>query len=100
MPLGDWRDVSIILLAIEAIVIGLVYGLIFYYLWKGFRIATGWLRLTGLPQGRRYSRLIKEVTNQYSKKIVRPVVNLESKLNQTSRTLSSVANTPKQRTRR
>jgi hypothetical protein len=100
MTLGDWRDVSIILLAIEAIVIGLVYGLIFYYLWKGFRITTGWLRLTGLPQGRRYSRLIKEVTNQYSKKIVRPVVNLESKLNQTSRTLSSVANTPKQRTRR
>jgi hypothetical protein len=100
MTLGDWRDVSIILLAIEAIVIGIVYGLIFYYLWKGFRIATGWLRLTGLPQGRRYSYQIKNITQQYSKKVVRPIVKVETTLDRTTRTLGHIASTPKQRTRR
>jgi len=100
MILGDWRDASIILLAIEAIVIGLVYGLIFYYLWKGSRIATGWLRLSGLPQGRRYSRQIKTVTQQYSKKVVRPIVAAETTIDRTTRTLAHIASTPKQRTRR
>ncbi len=100
MTLGDWRDVSIILLAIEAIVIGIIYGLIFYYLWKGFRIATGWLRLTGLPQGRRYSRQIKNITQQYSQKVARPIVKAETTIARTTRTLGSIAAAPKQRTRR
>ena len=100
MTLGDWRDVSIILLAAEAMVIGLIYGLIFYYLWKGFRIATAWLGLTGLPEGRRYARLMRDITQQYSKKIVRPVVKIEATLTRTSRTLGAVAEIPKQRTRR
>ena len=100
MTLGDWRDVSIILLAVEAMLIGLIYGLIFYYLWKGFRIATAWLGLTGLPEGRRYARMMRDLTQQYSKKIARPVVKIESTLTRTSRTLGSVTEIPKQRTRR
>ncbi len=100
MTLGDWRDASIILLAIEAIIIGIVYGLIFYYLWKGFRTATGWLRLTGLPQGRRYSRQIKTITQQYSQKVVRPIVKMETALDRATRTIGYIASTPKQRTRR
>ncbi len=100
MTLGDWRDLSIILLAVEAMLIGLIYGLIFYYLWKGFRIATAWLGLTGFPEGRRYARLMRDITQQYSKKIVRPVVKTEATLTRTSRALGAVAEIPKQRTRR
>ena len=100
MTLGDWRDVSIILLAVEAMLIGLVYGLIFYYLWKGFRIVTTWLGLTGLPEGRRYARLIRDYSQQYSKKIVRPVIKVETALTRTTRTLGTLTEIPQQRTRR
>ncbi len=100
MSLNLWRDISVILLVIEFLIIGLVYGAIFYFIWKGLRLATRWLRGTGLPQGQRYSRRANQVSLQYSQKIVRPVVNLEGKLHQVSRTLDAVATTSKQRSRR
>ncbi len=100
MTLGDWRDISLILLAVEAMLIGLIYGLIFYYLWKGFRVATAWLGLTGLPEGRRYARMMRDISRQYSKKIVRPVVKIEATLTRASRTLGSVTEIPQQRIRR
>ena len=100
MSLGDWRDISIILLSVEAMLIGVIYGLIFYYLWKGFRIARGWLIANGLPTGQRYSRQIKEITQQYSKKVVRPVVKVETTLTRASNTVGAVTRIPKQRTRR
>ena len=100
MTLGNWRDLSLILLAFEAIVIGLVYGLIFYYLWKGFRIATTWLRGRGLPESRRYSRMIKQITQQTSEKIVQPFITLEATWRQAAQTIDSIAHVPKQRNRR
>jgi len=100
MTLANWRDISLILLAVEAIILALIPGLIFYFLWKGFRTATSWLRMIGLPEGQRYSRMMKEVTQRYSKKVVRPVAKIETTLTQTSQTLNSVATIPKQRTRR
>ncbi len=98
MTLGDWRDLSLILLSIEAMLIGLIYGLIFYYVWKGFRIATSWLRLRGLPTGQQFARQIKTITQRYSKKVVRPVVTLETTLTRTAHTLGAITNIPKQRT--
>lgn len=100
MSLGDWRDASIILLSLEGIVIGIIYGLAFYYSWKGVRIARNWLSLKGFPEGQRYTRLMKTYTRQYSQKIVRPVVKVESTYTRTKKTLGTVAATPKQRTRR
>jgi hypothetical protein len=99
MSLGDWRDVSIILLALEALIIGLIYGAIFYYLRKGFRITTIWLSQIGLPGGRRYARTAKDITQQYSKKIVRPIVSAETTLTRTTRTVGHIAKIPKLRTR-
>jgi hypothetical protein len=84
MSLGDWRDLSIILLAVEGIIIALIYGIIFYYLWKGFRVAHQWLQRTGLPQGQRYAGLAKRYTRYYSHKAVKPVVQAESKLGEVS----------------
>ena len=100
MTLGDWRDLSIILLAIEAIVIATIYGVVFYYLWKGFRIATTWLRTTGLPQSNLYSRLLRDKTKTYSKKIVRPIVQVETTTSEISNTVRTITDIPKQRTRR
>ncbi len=100
MTLADWRDASIILLALEAIVIGIIYGAAFYYFWKGVRVARAWLRTTGFPQGQRYTRLMKSYTDQYSKKIVRPVVKVETTVTRVSKTAGAIASVPKQRTRR
>jgi hypothetical protein len=100
MTLADWRDVSIILLALEAIVIGIIYGAAFYYFWKGVRIARAWLSTKGFPEGQRYTRLMKTYTNQYSKKIVRPVVKAEATVTRATKTVGTLASAPKQRTRR
>ncbi len=100
MSLGDWRDISLILLSLEALVIGLIYGVIFYYLWKGFRITTIWLSHIGLPEARRYAHLAKTYSYQYSKKIVRPIISVETTLTRTTRTAGHLVPTPKQRTRR
>ena len=84
MSVGDWRDVSIILLSLEGILIGLIYGAIFYFLWKGFRIAHGWLQRIGLPQGRRYAALVRWYTFRYSRKVVKPFVTAEAVASQTT----------------
>jgi len=100
MTLADWRDVSLILLFLEAIVIGILYGLFFYYSWKAVRITRGWLSTKGFPEGQRYTRLMKTYTQQYSKKVVRPVVKTEAVFTRTSRTLGTIVSAPKQRKRR
>ena len=100
MTLGDWRDVSIILLAFEAMVIGLVYGAVFYYLWKGFRVAHGWLQKIGLPQGQRYARLARQYTYYYSHKTVKPVVELETKLGEVAETTRTLLAPPRDKSKR
>jgi len=84
MSLGDWRDVSVILLSLEALVIGLIYGAIFYFLWKGSRIAHRWLANIGLPQGRRYAALARWYTTRYSKKTIRPFVTIHAVTSETT----------------
>ena len=100
MSLDAWRDLSVILLVFVSLIIGLIYGLIFYFGWKGLRLSNHWLRGTGLPQGQRYARRARELSWQYSQKVVRPVVKLETQLHQTSRTLKTLTNASKQRSRR
>jgi len=100
MTLGDWRDASIILLAIEGLIFAVIYGVIFYYLWKGSRIATRWLRTIGLPQGTQYSQLLRDKTLYYSRKIVRPFEKVETAESQISSTARTIADIPKHRTRR
>ncbi len=84
MTLGDWRDLSLILLALEGMIIALVYGVIFYFLWKGFRMAYQWLQTIGLPEGRRYSLLARQYTQELSQRVVRPFVRIEAFLSQLS----------------
>jgi hypothetical protein len=43
---------------------------------------------------------MKTYTNQYSKKIVRPVVKAEATVTRATKTVGTLASAPKQRTRR
>ncbi len=99
MTISNLRDISLILLAIEALLIGAIYGLIFFFIWKSFRIATKWLRGQGLPRAQKYAALAKEGSQQYSKKVAGPVVQLETRLTQVSRTMEEIAAFTKQRNR-
>ncbi len=82
MTLSDWRDLSLILLALEGVIIALIYGAIFYYLWKGFRFVHRWLQRVGFPQGQRYSMSMKVYTLYYSRKVAKPLAAAESLQNQ------------------
>ncbi len=43
--LAPWRDVAIVLLVIEAFVIALAPGIVFFFILKGVRAVKRWLRL-------------------------------------------------------
>ncbi len=100
MTLGDWRDVSLILLALEGMLIALIWGVIFYYLWRGCRIAYRWLQWTGLPQGRRYTAFMKTYSRYYSYKIVKPIVKTEEVMTQAAGIVRTLSNPSRSRSRR
>ncbi|HEY81603.1 MAG TPA: hypothetical protein EYP25_08680 [Anaerolineae bacterium] len=90
MTLSDWRDISLILLALEGVVILLIYGVILYYAWKGLRIAYRWLQGMGLPQSRRYAALMKGYATRYSQKIVRPLIAAEAAYDQATGVIRAI----------
>ncbi len=96
MTLSDWRDISLILLALEGVVIVLIYGILFYYAWKGLRITYRWLQGMGLPQGRRYAALMKAYATRYSQKIVRPFIAAETAYGQATGVIRAIFPTHKQ----
>ena len=100
MTLGDWRDVSLILLSLEGMAIALIWGIIFYYLWKGFRVAYRWLQWTGLPQGRRYTSLMKTYSQYYSYKIARPIVKTDEVMTQATGIIRALGTPSRSRSRR
>ena len=89
MDLATARDLSIILLAIEAIILVLVPGVIFYFSIKGLRQGTKWLKITGLPEAQRYTRLMADKTNEYSAKIAEPITKVDTASIQARTTASS-----------
>jgi hypothetical protein len=78
MDLAIARDLSIILLAIEAIILVAVPGVIFYFSIKGLRQGTRWLKITGLPEAQRYTRLMADKTNEYSARIADPITKVDA----------------------
>ena len=93
MNLATARDLSIILLAIEAIILVVIPLVVFYYMNKALRGGTLWLKRTGLPQAQKYTRLAADKTNEYSEKITEPIIKVEQTTTQakvTAGTLSKV----------
>ena len=97
MTIETWRDIALILLAVEGFFLALIPGALFYFLWKGARITIQWLKKTGLPQARQYSHLAAETTNTYGQKISAPFAKIETGKAALISTLRSIAKTPKQR---
>ena len=78
MDLATARDISIVVLAIQGIILVAVPGVLFYYLNKGMRQGTSWLKRIGLPEAQRYTRLMADKTNEYSGKIAEPIIKVDS----------------------
>ncbi len=86
MDLATARDLSIILLAIEIFILVLVPGAIFYFSIKGLRQGQKWLKITGLPEAQRYTRLVADKSNEYSAKIADPFIKVDTVTIQTRKT--------------
>jgi len=78
MDLTVATNISIIILAIEGIILVAVPGVLFYFLNKGMRQGTTWLKKTGLPEAQRYTRLMADKTNEYSNKIAEPIIKVDT----------------------
>lgn len=89
MDLATARDISIIVLAIQGIVLVAVPGVLFYFLNKGMRKGTAWLRITGLPEAQRYTRLMADKSSEYSGKITEPIVKVDAATTE-AKTMASV----------
>ena len=86
MDLATARDLSIILLAIEIFILVLVPGAIFYFSVKGLRQGQKWLKVTGLPEAQRYTRLAADKSSEYSIKIAEPFIKVDTVTTQTRKT--------------
>jgi hypothetical protein len=73
MTLADWRDVSIILLAVEAFIFGLVPAVLFFALFKGVSSLNRKLPAAGLVV-RRYFQRAERSTKVVSQRIAAPFI--------------------------
>lgn len=73
MTLSDWANLSIILLAIEAFVICLVVGVVYFYATRGLLQLIRQLRIT-FPIIQRYFRQAEQVTKTASDRVAAPFI--------------------------
>jgi len=73
MTLADWRDVSVILLAVEAFVFGLVLAALFFAMFKGVSVLNRKLPAAGLVV-RSYFQRAERSTKIASQRIVAPFI--------------------------
>lgn len=97
MNLATARNISIIILAIEAIILVLIPLVMFYFMNKGLRQGTLWLKKTGLPQAQKYTRLAADKTNEYSGKITDPIIKVEKSTTQVKETVGTVSKSLRRR---
>jgi len=100
MELETARNISIIILAIEGMILVAIPGVLFFYLNKGMRRGSAWLKTTGLPQAQRYTRLVADKTSEYSGKIVKPIVEVDAATTEAKTMASSTLNGLRGRQRR
>ena len=100
MDLATARDISIIVLAIQGIILVAVPGVLFYFLNKGMRKGSNWLKITGLPQAQYYTRLVADKTSEYSVKITEPIIKVDAATTEAKTMASSTLNGLRGRQRR
>jgi hypothetical protein len=79
--LAAWRDASIVLLALEAMILALIPGIILYALARGVTILIAKIRIWG-PIVRSYFRQASTVTEQVSRAVTAPVIIVNEKSDQ------------------
>jgi hypothetical protein len=90
MTLATARDLSIILLALEAFVFTVIIGVVLYFVARGLRLGNQWLRKIGFPEAQRYARLIAEQSQVIRDKVTRPIVQVETSAHRARRTAAAV----------
>ncbi|NOX63167.1 MAG: hypothetical protein GXP42_14675 [Chloroflexi bacterium] len=99
MNLATGRDLALIFLAIESIVIVLVLGVALYFSYKYTREAARWLRRIGLPQAQRYTSLASKMSREYSQKVTDPIIQTETKISQVTGAISAFSKALQRRQR-
>lgn len=100
MTLATARDLSIILLSLEVLVIVLLLGAVLFLTTRGLSQGIKWLRTIGFPEVQRYSRLVADRTAVYSAKVTDPIVGLETTIHQTRRAARAMPRLLRQRRQR
>jgi hypothetical protein len=76
MQLADWTSIAIIILAVEAFVFALVFGVLFFFLNVGVVKAQGAVKQYG-PIVRGRLRQVATISEQTSQKITGPFIAVE-----------------------
>jgi inner membrane protein involved in colicin E2 resistance len=76
MQLADWTSIAIIILAIEAFVFALVFGVLFFFLNIGVVKAQGAVKQYG-PVIRGRLRQVASMSEQASQKVTGPIIAVE-----------------------
>lgn len=90
MTLATARDLSIILLSLEALVITLILGAVLFLTTRGLSQGIRWLRTIGFPEVQRYGRLVSDQTKFYSAKVTAPIVAVETTVHQARGSVSAI----------
>ncbi|PKO21743.1 MAG: hypothetical protein CVU38_12970 [Chloroflexi bacterium HGW-Chloroflexi-1] len=90
MSLANWRDLSIVLLAIEAFIISLAPAVLFYLCVRGISWVLEQIR-TYAPQVQGYFRQGAEIAENVSQKIAAPFVAISAAAAQVRRWRSALS---------
>ena len=86
MTLPDWRDLAVVLLAIEAFLIGLVPAVALYFVIRGMQWVTKKVR-HGTPIVQGYFQHAARMSEKVSRRVAGPIISLESGAARTDRWL-------------
>jgi Na+-transporting methylmalonyl-CoA/oxaloacetate decarboxylase gamma subunit len=95
VTLADWRDLAVVLLALEAFVLSLLPAAIFYLAVRGMSAALRKFRpLASQVQG--YFRQAAQTADQLSRRAVAPIIAVNAAAAQVGRWFSCISSQPKQ----
>ncbi len=84
MTLANWRDLAVVLLAVEAFFISLIPGVILYFAVRGMLWVIRKLRVTA-PTVQGYFRKAADISEQVSQRTAAPFIAVSATLAQVNR---------------
>ncbi len=80
--LAPWRDIAIVLLVLEALIIGLAPGVVFFFVLKGVRAVKRWVRLP-LLNAQMWAQRIQHGTQRVADAAANVPISIESSATRT-----------------